>query len=108
MNGMFDRACLCVCFQVDWTETWLLVLLAFHVVTLVTILLLRRQVYVQAMLLAVLGELISLTSLRYQLTVARSKPRPNPIHFFSFCRCPLRVQWAHQRVCRLELPVSFN
>lgn len=41
--------------QVDWSEPWLLSLLAFHVLTAITILLARHHTYIQAAILAVLG-----------------------------------------------------
>lgn len=41
--------------QVDWSEPWLLSLLAFHVLTAITILLVRHHTYIQAAILAVLG-----------------------------------------------------
>lgn len=39
----------------EWSEPWLISLLAFHVLTAVTILLVRRHTYIQAAILAVLG-----------------------------------------------------
>ena len=39
----------------DWSEPWLLSLVAFHVLTAITILLVRHHTYVQAAILALLG-----------------------------------------------------
>ncbi len=41
--------------QVDWTEPWLLCLLGFHLTTFLGIVLLRKHMYGQAAILAVLG-----------------------------------------------------
>ncbi|XP_064393388.1 transmembrane protein 18-like [Halichondria panicea] len=44
-------------YGVDWTEPWLLCLLGFHVCTFLAIILLRRHIYGQASILAILGVL---------------------------------------------------
>ena len=42
--------------QVDWTEPWLVILLCLHAATTAAIILARRQSYIQACILGVLGE----------------------------------------------------